>query len=110
TLLVLLCPLSVSAYEVTGGRWFLWKYPNGVQYCPVINASDIGTSTTLRNQFTQAVDDAMLAWTQAGGVATPGISCSDYTVRKGGCTGAPSLGDWQPWVYWEASWDTKVGQ
>src|SRR2546427_11504835 len=101
-------PAATAAYELEGGAWPMWQYPSGVPYCPVINAKDATTSN--RSQFGQTIDDAMNAWTQAGGVNTPGISCSPYLARKSTCSNSPNINDRQPWVYWEAAWDSKGHQ
>ncbi len=99
---------SASAYNLTGGKWDMAQYAAGVPYCPVANSAD-ATTTTKRNQFAQALDDAMAAWTATGGSTTPAITCSAYKARKATCTGSPSFNDSQPWVYWEAAWSALGG-
>ena len=108
--LLVLLPSSAFAYELTGGSWRLDAYPNGVPYCPVINARH-ATTPVLRADFGDAVDGGMLAWTEAGfpidGI--PGIPCSAYRAQKSSCSGTPNEGDSQPWIWWESNWGSISG-
>ncbi len=109
-LLLLVSPAQVGAYELTGGSWRQNAYPGGVPWCPVVNAVD-ATTQTMRTAFANALDGAMLAWTEDGypSGSIPGIPCSAYNSAKSSCSGSPNVGDSQPWVWWETAWTSIAG-
>ncbi len=94
------------AYELLGATWPSAFYPNGVPYCPVINAKD-ATSATLKAQFGAAVDASARAWSDQQTL------CSALQVRNATgdslCNGSPSYSSDTPWVYWETNWGAVPG-
>ncbi len=98
------------AWEITGGRWKLNDFPEGVPYCPVINSKDADTPEK-EQAFSDAIDQAMYSWTANGGPDSTvwGIPCSRYLAKKSTCTGMPEHSSDQPWIYWESDWDSIEG-
>ncbi len=105
-LVAFLVPATAGAYELLGASWRTQNFPNGVPYCPVVNAND-ATTATLKTQFEAALVAAATSWSADGSL------CSALEVwnAKGTatCTGTPSQDSPTPWVFWEDAWNTVPG-
>ena len=100
---ILLCANTGLAFEVTGFRWDMSQFSNGVRWCPRADTADDANTATKRTRFAAALDAAMGAWTESR------LDCSSYRAYKTTCSGSPRADSNEPWVYWESNWGSLPG-